>query len=156
MQFFYSLNIPLSANLLSKLLNLYQDSSGQQFNLSKSLLFLGKGNRRAHSAIRTHLKIPVCNFASKYLGVPLFFGSTRRGHFSSLLASFSKKLSGWRSKHLSWAGRLVLIKHTLSSPPVHLAMVMLIPQSISNAIERIMRNFLWSGSEDKLKANLVS
>lgn len=148
--------IPLGATRLSKLPTLYQDSPGQLFNLSKSLLFLDKVNLRAHRSIKNHLKVPMAKFPSKYLGAPLFLGSSKKEHFALLVAAFSKKLSGWRSKLLSFAGRLILVKHALSSMAVHAAMAFPIPKSVCHSFEKIMRNFLWSGSDEKRKVYFVS
>lgn len=92
----------------------------------------------------------------RYLGSPLFLGSPRKVHFEPLLATNQKKLSGWWGKSLPFAGRLVLTKHALASIPLHISLVLPLPKSTCAAIERLMRNFLWSASSSKEKANFAS
>ena len=48
-----------------------------------------------------------------------------------------------------------MIKHVLSSIPLHISLVIPIPNKTSLQIERLMRNFLWSSSSDKKRSNLV-
>lgn len=55
------------------LLKLYQNSSGQRFNLMKSSLFLGKCLARKASMVTGLFHIPQASIPSLYLGVPLFF-----------------------------------------------------------------------------------
>ena len=52
--------------------------------------------------------------------------------------------------------RLVLIKHVLASILVHSFLALPVPRSILKELDKLMRNFLWSASEAKLKANFVN
>ena len=65
-------------------------------------------------------------------------------------------LDGWKAKCLSFAGRLILVKHVLSSIPLHISLVISIPSKTYLQIERLMRNFLWSSSSEKKRSNLVN
>lgn len=79
---------------LHYLLHLYQDSSGQCFNLQKSYLFLGKCSARKASMISGLLQINVIPLPTVYIGVPLFFGSARHRHFTQMLDSMRSWLAG--------------------------------------------------------------
>lgn len=68
----------------------------------------------------------------------------------------SNKLASWKSKSLSFAGRLVLVRHVLGSMPLHIAMVLPLPKSICYSIEKLMRNFLWSGNDNHQRMHYVS
>lgn len=67
-----------------------------------------------------------------------------------------KKLSSWQAKSLSLVGRLGLVKHVLSSMPLHIAMVLPLPKSVCYSIESCFRNFLWSVEFSKSRANYFS
>ena len=46
----------------------------------------------------------------KYLGLPLLVGKNKRNSFNSIKEKLAKKLSGWKEKLLSKAGKEVLNK----------------------------------------------
>lgn len=91
-----------------------------------------------------------------YLGVPIFLGSSRHTHFNQLLDSIRYRLGGWKMKCLSFVGWLILVKHVLSSIPLHISLALPTPCKTSLQIERVMRNFLWSASLEKQRSNLVN
>ncbi|KAL9689125.1 hypothetical protein QQ045_033557 [Rhodiola kirilowii] len=65
------------------------------------------------------------------------------------------KIRAWATRHLSYAGRLVLIKHVLSTISSYWMRVLLFPKNVLRKISAICRNFLWSGSSSG-KRNLVA
>ena len=133
-----------------ELLSKYQVSSGQCFNLQKSQLFTGKCSARRARMIKGLLHIPQALLPSTYLGVPIFLGSSRHSHFNLILDSIRSRLAGWKFKCLSFAGRLIMVKHVLSSIPLHISLAIPIPSKTCPQIERLMRNFLWLVSPEKM------
>lgn len=93
---------------------------------------------------------------SVYLGIPIFFGISRQSQFNQLLDSLRARLDGWKAKCLSFAGRLIMMKHVLSSVPLYISLVIPIPTKICPQIERLMRNFLWSSSHEKIRSKMVN
>ena len=77
------------------------------------------------------LPITRASIPSVYLGVPLFFGSSKHSHFNQLLDSIRARLDGWKAKCLSFVGRLIMVKHVLSSIPLHISLVIPIPSKTS-------------------------
>ena len=59
-------------------------------------------------------------------------------------------------KCLSFVGRLILVKHVLSSIPLHISLAIPVPRKTSFLIESLMRNFLWFASSEKQRSNLVN
>ncbi|XXG82820.1 hypothetical protein AAC387_Pa10g0707 [Persea americana] len=93
------------------------------------------------SAISSLLEVQRATLPIRYLGVPL---SSKRLNFNNcqpLLAKVQQRLSGWKAKVISYAGRLELIKSTLSSFHLFWATVFLLPQSI---LDRQIRDFFWN------------
>ena len=140
---------------MKHLLASYQVATGQVFNHSKRNLYLGTCNPRKKRAIISQLDIPLAGPPTSYLGVPLFLGSSRKTHFSKLLEALHARITGWKTKFLSFAGRLVLVRQVLSSMPIHLALSIPIPIKVCHSIEKLFRNFLWSANPNQTKRNLI-
>ena len=92
---------------------------------------------------------------STYLGAPLFLGAARHSLFRRIIDSIKSRLESWKSKLLSFACRLILIKHVLNSIPIHISMIIPLPSKTCLLIERLMRNFLWSSDLERLRSNYV-
>lgn len=112
---------------LKEVLANYQVSYGQSINLVKSKFFIGKCNQRTRRQILAISNLPEHPLSSNYLGAPLWIGTPKRHHFNQLLDRFLSKLSGWKLRLLSSAGREILVRHVLSSLPTHIAMVLPLP-----------------------------
>lgn len=66
-----------------------------------------------------------------------------------------KRLQGYCVKFLTYGGRLVLIKHVLSSLAIYLMSVFSMPKSISKRLNGLMRRFLWNNTYVNKKYPLV-
>lgn len=85
------------------------------------------------------------------LGLPLYVGHMRNNMFDPFLARVQKKVVGWKSKLLSFGGKIVLIKHVLNSMPIHMLSVLNIPKGVISGLKKIFLNFLWGNSVDNKK-----
>lgn len=65
------------------------------------------------------------------------------------------RLVGWKKQLLSKAGRLTLVKSTLSSLPTFYMSIFVLPASVRNRLERMEREFLWEGQGEERKYHLV-
>lgn len=54
-----------------------------------------------------------------YLGCPLYIGRQRIIYYSKLVAKLIKKISGLRSRILSFGGKVTVVKHVCQSIPIH-------------------------------------
>jgi hypothetical protein len=59
----------------------------------------------------------------------------------------AKRLPPWKGRMLNKSGRLVLARSTLCAIPVHISMATKIAPWAIRAIEKLVRGFLWCGSE---------
>lgn len=57
---------------------------------------------------------------------------------------------------LSSGGRLILLKHVLSSMPIHLLAGIPAPKGVLDQLEKMLANFWWGGDEDKRKLHWIS
>ena len=56
----------------------------------------------------------------KYLGLPMVGGKSKISMFKELQEKVTKRVTGWKEKHISKAGREVLIKTVASPSDSHL------------------------------------
>lgn len=68
-----------------------------------------------------------------------------------IIRKFQSKLSNWKSKTLSFGGRLTLIKSVLGNLPTYFMSLFKAPSGVLEELEKIRRRFLWGGQEDKKK-----
>ncbi|OMO59932.1 reverse transcriptase [Corchorus capsularis] len=100
--------------------------------------------------------IGATNDIGKYLGVPLIHGRVVKGTFRELVDKVTARVSGWKAKTLSLAGRATLIGPVSSSIPTYSMLTNRLPTCILDALDKVNRRFLWGGSENKRHMHLVS
>jgi len=67
-----------------------------------------------------------------------------------------KKLSSWKGKCISMAGRITLIKAVISSLPLYMFSPFKAPKAVCQEINKIQRQFLWDWDQDRKKIAWVS
>ncbi|VFQ84579.1 unnamed protein product [Cuscuta campestris] len=134
-----------SRNLLKlkSTLDTYLKASGQEINLNKSKFYTS--NNTTTSQIQ-HMEKAIGISRGKlpftHLGAPICHGILRKEHCKDILGHFEKRIHFWYSKTLNQMGRLILIKHVLSSIPLHILAVHTLPKYIIHTLTKYMANFL--------------
>ena len=90
----------------------------------------------------------------KYLGLPLGATYKEETIWNPILEKMEWCLDGWKRLYLSKGGKVTLIKSTLSSLPTFFLSLLPIPAKVATHMEKLQRNFLWSGI-DAPKVSLV-
>lgn len=93
-----------------------------------------------HMTAICRCKIGVLPF--DYLGIPLGADPRKISSWNEIITRVERKLSGWKCRSLSWAGRIMLINAMLSSLPIYFMSIFKAPAAVVNKIDRIRRNFL--------------
>ena len=127
------------------ILLLFEDLSGLKVNFSKSLLVGINVNGSWLSEAATMLNCKVGTIPFMYLGLPIGGDASRLIFWEPLINRINSRLSGWKSRHLSLGGRLVLLKFVLSSLPVYALSFFKVPSGIVSSIESILNNFFSRG-----------
>ncbi|KAL0357136.1 UNVERIFIED_CONTAM: putative ribonuclease H protein [Sesamum calycinum] len=86
--------------------------------------------------------MPECNHRAKYLGLP-FCKPKSKTVFNQLVEKMAEKLSLWKTKNLSRAGKMILIKNVAQSIPVYHMSTFLLPRKICNKMDATVRRFWW-------------
>ena len=79
----------------------------------------------------------------KYLGLPSLNGRSKKQVFNEIKERVGKKMSGWKEKLLSIGRREILIKAVSQAVLTYTMGCFLLPKSLCEDIEGMMRNFWW-------------
>jgi hypothetical protein len=92
----------------------------------------------------------------RYLGVPLLAKCLGVADCQMLIDKVKGKVHDWKNRCLSYAGRVQLIASVLSAMQVYWASVYMLPKTVINDIDKILKGFLWNqGDSSNGKAKLA-
>ncbi|RVW86537.1 putative ribonuclease H protein [Vitis vinifera] len=91
-----------------------------------------------------------------YLGLPLGGNPKACGFWDPVIEKISRRLDGWKKAYLSFGGGITLIQFCLTHMPCYFLSLFKIPASVAAKIERLQRDFLWSGVGEGKRDHLVS
>lgn len=91
-----------------------------------------------------------------YLGMPTLTSRVTKATFNHLYEKIDRRLSGWKSKYLSLAGRITLANSTITSLGYYSMQTAKLPRAICDDVDRKVRRFIWGGNEDTRKVHLLS
>lgn len=138
---------PSAAANLKHFLENFKIFTGLGVNWSKSALFFANCSQEEEMAISSILNILPAKLPIRYLGFPL---SSKKLNFNDchpIMSKIQQWLASWKAKALSYAGRVELIKSTLSYFHLYWASIYLLPQAVLHALDHQVRNFFqncWS------------
>jgi len=124
-------------------LMLFESLSGLKVNFLKSQLVGVNVERLWLSEAARVLNCRVSALPFVYLGLPIGGNVRRLCFWVPLIDRIKSRLSGWKSKHLSLGGRLVLLKSILSSLPVYALSFFKALAGIVSSIESILNCFFF-------------
>ncbi|XP_071939205.1 uncharacterized protein [Coffea arabica] len=141
---------PLSPSLfvigteITSVLDTYQRASGQLVNAQKYGYLMHPSTSPTRRRVVERLT-GFCRhtFPVRYLGYPLYFGRSKIIHYGEMCQAIMGRVLSWKSKFLSSGEKIVLIKHVLSTIPLHLLSAAVMPEPVVHIIERACSNFLW-------------
>lgn len=89
----------------------------------------------------------ITEFPVKYLGIPLAVSALPKHALQPLVDRVADRLPTWKGQLMNRSGRLALIKSTLTAIPAHILICIKLPLWVFKALEKILKAFLWSGTE---------
>lgn len=145
------------ASVLQRILTFYGEATGQTINREKSSISFGdKVGEESRAAIQHTLGISNQGGASKYLGLPECFSGSKVDLFSYLKDKTHGKLDVWYYKHLSQAGKEVLIKSSGSSLSTFAMSCFRLPKSIIDKLTSMLAAFWWGAEPHQRKIHWVA
>ena len=133
---------------------LFEALSGLKVNFSKSQLVGVNVSDSCLSEAALMLRCRVGCLPFVYLGLPIGGNVRRLDIWKPFVVRINYRLPGWKSKHLSLGGRLVLLKPVLPSLPVYALSFFKAATCIISSIESIL-NYIYiyfgGGGDDHRK-----
>ncbi|RVX22469.1 LINE-1 retrotransposable element ORF2 protein [Vitis vinifera] len=129
---------------LKNVLLVFGHISGLKVNLDKSNIYGINLEQNHLSRLVEMLDCKASRWPILYLCLPLGGNPKACGFWDPVIERISKILDGWQKAYLSFGGRITLIQSCLTHMPCFLSLFK-IPASVATKIERLQRDFLWSG-----------
>lgn len=143
--------------LIKRIFDLFCKSSGQKASEAKSRIYFSKN---VDGAVRNHLchvsGFSVTEDIGKYLGVPILHERVTNQSFKFILDEVDQRLSNWKAKSLSFAGRLTLTKSVIQVLPSYIMQSAYIPRHLCDDIDKRCKSFLWGDAEGVRHLHTVS
>jgi hypothetical protein len=142
---------------IKEVLETFCDLSGQKVNSCKSKAYFSPNvNPDQRRELCSVLGIDSTPDLGKYLGFPIKHSGSSVHDFDFIIDRMQTKLTGWKAKLLSMAGRVILTQAVTSAIPSYVMQGIMLPAKILNSIDRVNRNFIWGSSDLNKKLHLVS
>ncbi|XP_020696169.2 uncharacterized protein LOC110109442 [Dendrobium catenatum] len=132
-----------NAGQIMDLLGDYCCWTGHKINCGKSAILFNRKcpswRKRMIARMMGYKKVD----SLEYLGLPLVMRRLNGADFSKIMRIAFEKINLWGRKHVSLAGRALLIRTSLLSVPMYAMTHTSIPNGVLMAIEKMGRRFLW-------------
>lgn len=94
------------------------------------------------------MHITECDHKGKYLGLPSCNFNSKQAAFKEVEEKLADKLTRWKRKVLSMAGRVVLIKLVAQAIPGYMMQTFHLPKNLLDKMDNRIRRFFWGHDED--------
>jgi ribonuclease HI len=142
---------------ISRVLDDFCYHSGQKVSVSKSKVFFSPN---VSPTFRHHLcgilGVSSTPNLGKYLGFPLRSNGRSTRDFDFVVEKVQAKLSSWKGRLLSPAGRVVLVQSVTSAIPAYYMQNVALPTKICSKLDKINRDFIWGSTVEKKKMHMIS
>ena len=143
----------VQAQLVSACLQDFCGASMQRVSMRKSSIFFSPNTNDAVVAeVCTILGMQQTDDFGRYLGVPTIIGRATKGMFQHVITRVENRLAGWKAKYLSLAGRVTLIKSTITAIPAYVMQSARLLRSTCDDLDKSIRRFLWGYDTGKKAA----
>ena len=124
---------------IQRVLQVYEQSSGQQLNRSKTSLFFSPNTAdELKESIRAMFGVSEIQPHESYLRLPSLVGRSKNNTFANLKQRVANKVSGWKEKLLTTASKEILIKAVAQAVPSYSMSCFLLPKKLCDELTRLI------------------
>lgn len=140
-----------------KLLGIYEEGSGQRLNFQKTTIFFSRNTcqDKRREILQSYGLSEATKFDS-YLGLLPLIGKSKMQALESIKDRIEKKLSNWKAKFLSQAGKEILLKAILQAILTYNMSVFLLPTTLCKDMNRMMQDFWWGHTSNNSRIHWMS
>lgn len=121
--------------------------SGLRISMEKTTMYMGGVPTDIRLEIESRFQFKSGQLPVRYLGLPLTTKSMSSSDYQPLLETIRNRISSWKNRFLSYAGRLELLGSVLWSISSFWLSAFRLPKACIQEIDKICSAFLWSGSD---------
>ena len=133
---------PISVSILMRAFQQFTACSGLQINMSKSQIVFGGASASIREECKALTGFTEGNLPFSYLGLPITASKLSKVECRTLVEKITARIRTWASRHISYAGRLVLVNSVLFGIFNFWAQVFMLPRAVIDQVTRLCRNFL--------------
>jgi hypothetical protein len=127
---------------LSRILDNYEQASGQRLNKEKTAIFFSHNTLlEVKEKIVEVARIPSSQRYDTYLGLLALLGKSRVSAFRSIKDRVWSRLQDWKLKFLTQARKEILIKAVIQAIPTYSMSIFLLPKTLCIEINSLMQKF---------------
>ncbi|VFQ58399.1 unnamed protein product [Cuscuta campestris] len=130
-------------------LEIFKKHTGLQINIEKSRIVFGGCNEQLMDDIMKLTSMEKGEMPLTYLGIPI------SSDCDKLTEKIAAKINMWKSKHISYAGRVNLINTILMGVITFWSRIFILPKKVLKRINDLCRNFLWNATAEYKKSPYV-
>ena len=131
------------SNLIG-ILEKYEKALGQWLNWEKTSLFFNRNTpQNLQDEIKHRFGVKIIKQHEKYLALPSLVGKNKCNMFHQFIERLDNKLSRWKEKFLSNAGKEILIKTVAQVLPSYTMSAFKLSNALCDEMTSIVRKFWW-------------
>jgi len=137
--------------VIKSILRCFEIASGLKVNFHKTKLgSIGMQNRMIER-FSIMLNCMTMNIPFLYLGIKVRANHRTKVFWNDMIINIRKRLSKLKGRHLSFAGRVMLIKSVISTIPLYYLSIFKMLVSVGKIIRKLQREFLWGWGHEGRK-----
>ena len=137
---------------MTTILETYEHELVQQLNHDKTPFFFNRNTPQPiQDDIKNRFGAKIIKQYEKYLGLPSLVGKNKCNTFHQLIERLDNKISGWKEKFLSNAGKEILIKTMAQAVPTYTMSVFKFPNTLCDKMTSMVRKFWWGQTNERNK-----
>ncbi|KAL3527877.1 hypothetical protein ACH5RR_012533 [Cinchona calisaya] len=150
----FSKNTDKSIDIIKTIIHDFSSTSILTVNFDKSRIFFSKNSTKDNiSSICNSLNTAKAKDLGLYLGFPIT-SRTRRSLFQFVLEKVHKKLAGWQTNLISFAGRKAIVQQVAAVIPAYYMQCTALPLSLCDDLDKLNIIFLWDSNTTSNKLSL--
>jgi len=141
---------------LKAILRGFELTSGLKINFHKSRLAGVNVPRSSTEHYTETLNCEQMSIPFTYLGIEVGGNPRKKKFWEPVLNKLKSRLSVWKGRFLSMAGRICLLKFVITTIPLYYLSLFRAPESVCKSIVSIQRRFIWGWGKEKISISWVS